>query len=221
MSTQLSKVELKEVEKLLQTLGFEVKAYAVTAGELRERCPRFEKARWSKAPAAAYVMSTAGASAYIVLQLNVEGGTVCVPEANYIVDARGVYYVHEIDCTGRTFACAELARQMYELLSLTPPAELLLAIHPDREDLAAKGLLPQPQRGQAKKEEKIEEQPEEERKEEQPKALVWLAEELRRKPPPPQFARWPRDEAELVLKIAQASEGLRDFLAKLRAERLC
>jgi|GEM_PF-3670111 len=218
MSIQLSKVELKEVEKLLQLLGFRVKAYAVTADELREKCLRFEKARWSKAPAAAYVMSTAGASAYIVLQLNVGDKTVCVPEANYIVDARGVYYVHEIDCTGRTFACAELARQMYELLSLTPPAELLLAIHPDREDLAAKGLLPQPQRSKAKEEE-------EERKEEQPKALIWLAEELRREPPPPplppQFARWPRDEAELVLKIAQASEGLRDFLTRLKAERLC
>ena len=238
---------LEEARRLLEAMGFRgVVPYAATPQRLMQICQRIDAARWSRARDVANVIAEFGAAPYVVFVMSVGQKKVCVPDT--IVDGQGLYYVHEVDCRGRTVQCADLARAILDLLSLPVPAELLLAIHPNADELCAYGILPpktcrrheREERGEEEKErlearkgddmeeelmKQLEKELQVEEKQQKPPAPP---EEKQQKPPaPPPAAEeaimnavktWPRRDKELLADLITKARSFDDLLAAYLAE---
>jgi len=234
---------LEEAKRLLEAMGFrDVVPYAATPQRLMQICQRIDAARWSRARDVANVIAEFGAAPYVVFVMSVGQKKVCVPDT--IVDGQGLYYVHEVDCRGRTVQCADLARAILDLLSLPVPAELLLAIHPDANELCAYGILP-PKTCRRREERKEEEKErletrkgddavEEELMRQLEKELQVEEKQQKTQPPAPPPApaaaetpadeaimnirTWPRRDKELLAYLAAKARGFDDLLAAYLAE---
>ena len=236
---------LEEAKRLLEAMGFrDVVPYAATPQRLMQICQRIDAARWSRARDVANVIAEFGAAPYVVFVMSVGQKKVCVPDT--IVDGQGLYYVHEVDCRGRTVQCADLARAILDLLSLPVPAELLLAIHPNADELCAYGILPpktcrrheREERGEEEKERletrKGDDAVEEELMRQLEKELQVEEKQQKTQPPAPPPApaaaetpadeaimnirTWPRRDKELLAYLAAKARGFDDLLAAYLAE---
>ena len=107
---------LEEARRLLEAMGFRgVVPYAATPQRLMQICQRIDAARWSRARDVANVIAEFGAAPYVVFVMSVGQKKVCVPDV--VIDGPGLYYVHEVDCRGRTVQCADLARAILDELT--------------------------------------------------------------------------------------------------------
>ena len=163
-------VKLEQVQKLLEQMGIRnVEPAAATAAQVKKMCVEVEKRRAAKGyvEKVEEVMSFAGASPYVVFAFQTQQGVICIPDANFVVNANGIYYVHKIECRGDSLKCAQVADKVVDLLGVRSliSSATFLAIHPSEQELCELGILPPTACRPRKKEE--EEKTEEEEKEEE------------------------------------------------------
>ena len=163
-------VKLEQVQKLLEQMGIRnVEPAAATAAQVKKMCVEVEKRRAAKGyvEKVEEVMSFAGASPYVVFAFQTQQGVICIPDANFVVNANGIYYVHKMDCRGDSLKCAQVADKVVDLLGVRSliSSTTFLAIHPSEQELCELGILPPTACRPRKKEE--EEKTEEEEKEEE------------------------------------------------------
>jgi hypothetical protein len=155
------------------------------------------------------VMSFAGASPYVVFAFQTQQGVICIPDANFVVNANGIYYVHKMDCRGDSLKCAQVADKVVDLLGVRSliSSTTFLAIHPSEQELCELGILPPTacRKKEKEKEEKTEEEEEEEKEEKKTSAtqgeleplesvaLKKLTEELMRAQRPAAEEQKPKD----------------------------
>ncbi len=165
-------VKLEQVQRLLEQMGIRnVEPAAATAAQVKKMCVEVEKRRAAKGyvEKVEEVMSFAGASPYVVFAFQTQHGVVCIPDANFVVGANGIYYVHKIECRGDSLKCAQVADKVVDLLGVRSliSSTTFLAIHPSEQELCELGILPPT--ACRKKEKEKEEKTEEEEKEEEEK----------------------------------------------------
>ena len=163
-------VKLEQVQKLLEQMGIRnVEPAAATAAQVKKMCVEVEKRRAAKGyvEKVEEVMSFAGASPYVVFAFQTQQGVICIPDANFVVNANGIYYVHKIECRGNSLKCAQVADKVVDLLGVRSliSSTTFLAIHPSEQELCELGILPPTACRKNEKEE--EEKTEEEEKEEE------------------------------------------------------
>jgi hypothetical protein len=164
-------VKLEQVQRLLEQMGFRnVEPAAATAAQVKKMCIEVEKRRAAKGyvEKVEEVMSFAGASPYVVFAFQTQQGVICIPDANFVVNANGIFYVHKMDCRGGSLKCAQVADKVVDLLGVRSliSSTTFLAIHPSEQELCELGILPPTacRRKEKEKEEKTEEEEEEEKK---------------------------------------------------------
>jgi hypothetical protein len=178
-------VKLEQVQRLLEQMGIRnVEPAAATAAQVKKMCAEVEKRRAAKGyvEKVEEVMSFAGASPYVVFAFETQQGVICIPDANFVVGANGIYYVHKIDCRNNSLKCAQAADKVVDLLGVRSliSSATFLAIHPSEQELCELGILPPTTCGkkEKEKEEKTEEKEEEEKEEEEEKKTSVTQEEL-------------------------------------------
>jgi hypothetical protein len=174
-------VKLEQVQRLLEQMGIRnVEPTAATAAQVKKMCVEVEKRRAAKGyvEKVEEVMSFAGASPYVVFAFQTQQGVICIPDANFVVGANGIYYVHKIDCRD-TLKCAQVADKVVDLLGIRTliSSATFLAIHPSEQELCELGILP-PTACRKKEKEKEEKTEEEEKEEEEEKKTSVTQEEL-------------------------------------------
>jgi hypothetical protein len=170
-------VKLEQVQRLLEQMGIRnVEPTAATAAQVKKMCVEVEKRRAAKGyiEKMEEVMSFAGASPYVVFAFETQQGVVCIPDANFVVNANGIYYVHKIDCRGGSLKCAQVADKVVDLLGIRSliSSATFLAIHPSEQELCELGILPPTACRRKKEEEEKTEEEEKEEEEEEEKTSV-------------------------------------------------
>jgi hypothetical protein len=171
-------VKLEQVQKLLEQMGIRnVEPTAATAAQVKKMCVEVEKRRAAQGYVSKMeeVMSFAGASPYVVFAFQTQQGVICIPDANFVVNTNGVYYIHKMDCRGDSLKCAQVADKVVDLLGIRRlvSSAAFLAIHPSEQELCEVGILPPTAcRPRKKEEEEKTEEGEEEEKEEEKKTSV-------------------------------------------------
>jgi len=167
-------VKLEQVQRLLEQMGIRnVEPTAATAAQVKRICVEVEKRRAAKGYVEKMeeVMSFAGASPYVVFAFETQQGVICIPDANFVVGANGIYYVHKMDCRGNSLKCAQVADKVVDLLGIRSliSSATFLAIHPSEQELCELGILPPTacRKKEKEREKKEEEKTEEEEKEEE------------------------------------------------------
>ena len=177
-------VKLEQVQKLLEQMGIRnVEPAAATAAQVKKMCTETEKRRATEnyVRKMEEVMGFAGASPYVVFAFQTQQGVICIPDANFVVGADGIYYVHKIDCRGDSLRCAQVADKVVDLLGIRSliSSTTFLAIHPSEQELCELGILPPTacRKPPTEKEEKTEEEEEEKEEEEEEKKTSVTQEE--------------------------------------------
>ena len=178
-------VKLEQVQRLLEQMGIRnVEPTAATAAQVKRMCAEVEKRRAAEGYVRKVeeVMSFAGASPHVVFAFQTQQSVICIPDANFVVNTNGIYYVHKMDCRGDSLKCAQVADKVVDLLGIRPlvSSTTFLAIHPSEQELCELGILPPTACRPRKKEEeeKTEEEEEEEKMEEEEKKTAVTQEEL-------------------------------------------
>jgi len=179
-------VKLEQVQRLLEQMGIRnVEPAAATAAQVKKMCVEVEKRRAAEGYVRKVeeVMSFAGASPYVVFAFQTQQGVICIPDANFVVGANGIYYVHKIECRGDSLKCAQVADKVVDLLGIRSliSSATFLAIHPSEQELCELGILPPTAcrpRKEKEEEEKTKEEEEEEKMEEEEKKTAVTQEEL-------------------------------------------
>jgi len=165
-------VKLEQVQRLLEQMGIRnVEPAAATAAQVKRMCVEVEKRRAAKGYVEKMeaVMTSAGASPYVVFAFQTQQGIICIPDANFIIGTNGIYYVHKMDCRD-SLKCAQVADKVVDLLGIRSlvSSATFLAIHPSEQELCELGILPPSAcRKKEKEMEKTEEEEEEEKEEEE------------------------------------------------------
>ena len=177
-------VKLEQVQKLLEQMGIRnVEPTAATAAQVKKMCTETEKRRTAEGYVRKMeeIMGFAGASPYVVFAFQTQQGVICIPDANFVVGADGIYYVHKIDCRGDSLRCAQVADKVVDLLGIRSliSSTTFLAIHPSEQELCEAGILPPTacRKPPTEKEEKTEEEEEEKEEEEEEKKTSVTQEE--------------------------------------------
>jgi hypothetical protein len=172
-------VKLEQVQKLLEQMGIRnVEPTAATAAQVKKMCIEVEKRRAAEGYVRKMeeVMSLAGASPYVVFAFQTQQGVVCIPDANFVVNTNGIYYVHKIDCRNNSLKCAQIADRVVDLLGIRKlvSTATFLAIHPSEQELCEIGILPPTacRKKEEEKEEKTEKEEEEKEEEEEKKTIM-------------------------------------------------
>jgi hypothetical protein len=176
-------VKLEQVQRLLEQMGIRnVEPTAATAAQVKRMCAEVEKRRAAEGYVRKMeeVMSFAGASPYVVFAFQTQQGVICIPDANFVVNANGIYYVHKIDCRGDSLKCAQVADKVVDLLGIRKmvSSAVFLAIHPSEQELCELGILPPTACKKKEKEEEKTEEEEEEEKEGEEEKKTTTQEEL-------------------------------------------
>jgi hypothetical protein len=148
-----------------------VEPIAAAPAQVKKMCVEEEKRRAAEGYVRKVeeVMSFAWASPYVVFAFETQQGVICIPDANFVVGASGIYYVHKIDCRNNSLNCAQVADKVVDLLGIRSliSSATFLAIHPSEQELCELGILPPTacRRKEKEKEEKMEIEEKEEEEE--------------------------------------------------------
>ena len=133
-------IKVAEATKLLKAYGLAGEVVFMSREAVERLCgPPVESRRISQQSKLEHILKATGRFPYVVFAFVGEGGTVCVPDANYYV-RDGLYDVHIVRCTDGGL-CAEVANNVAAVFRVPLSKEALLRLA-DEQTLCLHHALP-------------------------------------------------------------------------------